>query len=295
MTQQYDITFVGHVCFDEIVPFEGQTYQQAGSAVLCGVLAAVRTGRRIAAVVKVAPTDAAAFGAMEQAGAAVFAVPAAETTFMRVIHPSADVDVRQMFQVRSAGPFTPAEVPALATRHTHLAGVTDQEFTLELIAALRQRGGTLSADLQSFVRQVDPSDRQIHFRDVAAKREIVSQLDSVKLDVVEAKLLTGSDDLEAAAIEIASWGCPEVVVTHSAGVLARAGGRTHYEKFSNRSTVGRTGRGDTTFAAYLSWRLENDVAASLKFAAALVSVKMETPGPFSGTLDEVLTRMAQCH
>jgi hypothetical protein len=29
----------------------------------------------------------------------------------------------------------------------------------------------------------------------------------------------------------------------------------------------------------------------LKFAAALVSIKMETPGPFSGTLADVMARM----
>jgi len=33
------------------------------------------------------------------------------------------------------------------------------------------------------------------------------------------------------------------------------------------------------------------VAESLKFAAALVSIKMETPGPFQGTLADVLARM----
>jgi len=75
------------------------------------------------------------------------------------------------------------------------------------------------------------------------------------------------------------------------GALARARGETFYEKFSNHSVVGRTGRGDTMFAAYLARRLDHDVASSLKFAAALVSIKMETPGPFNGTLDDVLVRM----
>jgi sugar/nucleoside kinase (ribokinase family) len=41
--------------------------------------------------------------------------------------------------------------------------------------------------------------------------------------------------------------------------------------------------------------LDHDVAESLKFAAALVSIKMETPGPFSGTLEEVYTRIKEKH
>jgi hypothetical protein len=38
-------------------------------------------------------------------------------------------------------------------------------------------------------------------------------------------------------------------------------------------------------------RLDHGPAESLKFAAAMVSIKMETPGPFKGTLADVLARM----
>jgi sugar/nucleoside kinase (ribokinase family) len=150
-------------------------------------------------------------------------------------------------------------------------------------------------DLQSFVRQVDPVTREIKFGDVQDKETIVSLMDKVKLDIVEAKILTGTDDLEEAGVRIESWGCPEVLITQAQGVLARVNGRTYYAKFSNRSVVGRTGRGDTTFAAYLSWRLEHGVEESLRFAAALVSLKMESPGPFQGTLDEVVKRIEEKH
>ena len=97
--------------------------------------------------------------------------------------------------------------------------------------------------------------------------------------------------LEQAALTFERWGCTEVLITQAEGVLARVQGQTHYERFANRSVVGRTGRGDTTFGGYLAWRLEHNVEESLKFAAALVSIKMETAGPFQGTLDDVLKRM----
>jgi sugar/nucleoside kinase (ribokinase family) len=120
-------------------------------------------------------------------------------------------------------------------------------------------------------------------------------MDKLKLDVVEARILTGTEDLEKAGIMVESWGCPETLITHSQGVLARVKGKTYYEKFSNSNVSGRTGRGDTTFAAYLSWRLSHDVRESLKFAAALVSIKMETPGPFKGTLEDVAQRLSEKH
>ena len=166
---------------------------------------------------------------------------------------------------------------------------------MPLIQGLKARGYSLSADMQSFVRHVTPVTKDIEYSDVANKKEIAAMMDKLKLDIVEAKILTGTDDLEKAGIIVESWGCPEVMITHAEGVLARVNGVTYYEKFSNSNMSGRTGRGDTTFSAYLSWRLDNDPKESLKFAAALVSIKMETPGPFNGTLEEVLIRLKEKH
>jgi sugar/nucleoside kinase (ribokinase family) len=58
-----------------------------------------------------------------------------------------------------------------------------------------------------------------------------------------------------------------------------------------RSNEGRTGRGDTTFGAYLARRLDHSIEESLRFAAAVVSIKMESPGPFRGSIEDVLARM----
>ena len=114
----------------------------------------------------------------------------------------------------------------------------------------------------------------------------------VKLDVVEARVAYRHRRPGAGGQRYSkSWGCPETVITRADGVLARVNGKTYWETFSNRSASGRTGRGDTTFAAYMARRLDHDLAESLKFAAALVSIKMEKPGPFDGTLDDVLERM----
>jgi sugar/nucleoside kinase (ribokinase family) len=248
-------------------------------------------GKEVAVVTRMAPKDVHILEPLQKEGVAVWVIPSSETTYMKVIHPSADVDDRQMVQLASAGMFSISDLPQLDARCVHLAGITDQEFDLAFIRGLKENGYRLSADMQSFVRQVQPVSHQIAFQDVPAKVEIVRQLEMVKLDGVEAKVLTGTDDLAQAAQIIEAWGCPEVVITQSDGVLARVNGQTFYEKLSNASVVGRTGRGDTTFAAYLARRLDHAPAEAVKFAAALVSIKMETPGPFAGTLDDVLARM----
>jgi sugar/nucleoside kinase (ribokinase family) len=286
----FDITFVGHMAFDDVEPFNGPVYLKPGSAVLCGAMAAVRAGARTAVVTRMSVEDAWTLDPMQAAGVEILLLPAPQTTYIKVIHPTADVDVRTLTQMHSAGFFHAGEFPSIKTRWIHLAGISDQEFDLAFIHFLLSQDSKLSADMQSFVRQVDAKGR-IQFRDVPSKLEIIPLLDAVKLDVVEAEILTGTRDLEQAAKMVESWGCPEVVVTQADGVLARVNGRTYYENFTNRSVVGRTGRGDTTFGGYLAWRLEHAPEEALKFAAALVSIKMETPGPFQGTLEDVLLRM----
>jgi sugar/nucleoside kinase (ribokinase family) len=295
MTKHYDITFVGHMCYDEIIPFGGEPHIAPGSAVLCGAMVAPRVGKKVAAVVKMAKEDEAILKPMQDVGVDTFVIPSAETTYSRVFHYSANVDERKLTLVKSAGFISIKDVPKLDSSCVHLAGISDTEFDMPLMKGLKARGYSLSADMQSFVRHVNPSNREIEFSDVANKKDIAAMMDKLKLDIVEAKILTGTDDLEKAAVMVESWGCPEVMITHSQGVLARVKGKTHYEKFSNSNVTGRTGRGDTTFSAYLAWRLDHDPAASLKFAAALVSIKMETPGPFKGTLDDVLKRIEEKH
>ena len=291
----YDLMFVGHMCYDEIIPFRGTPVVAPGSAVLCGAMVAARVGKRVAAVVRMSPQDEHILGPMREAGVDTYLIPSEVTTYSRVLHESENVDERKLTLVRSAGLFAIDQVPRLSAKCVHLAGISDSEFDMDLIRGLRARGYSLSADMQSFVRQVNPTTREIAFADVKDKRDIVGLMDKVKLDLVEARILTGTDDLEQAALMGETWGCPEVMITHAQGVLARVRGKTYYERFSNRSVVGRTGRGDTTFAAYLSWRLDRGVEEYLRFAAALVSIKMETPGPFRGTLEEVMHRIRERH
>jgi sugar/nucleoside kinase (ribokinase family) len=296
MSKKYDITFVGHMCYDEIKHFGQEPKVAPGSAVLCGAMVAARVGKKVAAVVKMSPDDEEILQPMKDIGIDTFLIPAAETSYNRVVHESENMDERTMTLIKSAGLIDIRDVPELDSTCVHLAGISDTEFDMALMKGLKSRNyPSLSVDMQSFVRHIDPVTKNHEYSDVADKKEIAAMMDKLKLDVLEAKLLTGTDDLEKAAVIIESWGCSDIMITQSEGVLARVDGKTYYEKFSNSNVSGRTGRGDTTFVAYLSHRLDHGIAESLKFAAALVSIKMETPGPFSGTLKEVYKRIEEKH
>lgn len=201
------------------------------------------------------------------------------------------MSMREMILKHNSGAFRIEDFPDIESTCVHLAGISSSEFTLEFMKGLKDKGYNISVDLQSFVRQAHPVTRSVSYSDDPRKQEIVALMSKVKLDVVEGEILTGSNDLERAAKIVSSWGCPEVLITKGEGVLGVIDGAVKFEKFSNKSVVGRTGRGDTTFAAYLSARLDKDPDWSLKFAASLVSLKMEKVGPYSGNLKDALDRM----
>jgi len=81
------------------------------------------------------------------------------------------------------------------------------------------------------------------------------------------------------------------MITHSSEVILYNGKRMFRAPFNPGNLSGRTGRGDTCFISYVSWRLTHGIEESLRYAAALTSIKMEKPGPFLGTQEEVLARM----
>ena len=291
--QPFDITFVGHVCYDELTPFGGTTVVRPGSAVLCGAAVAARIGMRTACVTRMNPRNEDVLRSLRDLGVQVFLTPTDVTTISQVVHRSENVDERDISVKQDAGYFTLRDIPPkLATRVLHLAGVSNHEFTLEFVRDLRQAGFSLSLDMQSFVRVIGP-DRRIAFSDVPEKQDLAALLDFVKLDVVEAELLTGTRDLAKAARQFAAWGAREVLLTEQSGATLLAEGRMYRAPFTNRTQIGRTGRGDTTMSAYLCRRQTHPPLAALQFAAALVSIKMEQPGPFTGTLRDVEERLAR--
>jgi len=290
---RYDLVFMGHVTIDEIEAKEGSAHGVPGGAPYFGAFAACWSKKKIAVVTRMAEKDAYILEPLRAAGIDVYLQPVPSTTHMRVVHPTGNVDDRLMVQTQNAGFFANADMPPLEAHLIHLGALTDREFTIGFMRQLKQRGFRLSVDMQNFVRQVDTQTGVVHFRDVPDKKEIVGLADIVKLDIIEAKVLTGTRDMEEAARLVEEWGAPESILTCSDGAFARYRGKTHFEKFSNTSSQGRTGRGDTTMGAYLARRTDHSVQESLGFAVALASIKMETPGPFRAPLEEVLKRLRE--
>ena len=281
-TLSYDLVFAGNIAFDEIHPFGGETHTLFGSAVYFAAMAASWSDKKIAMVARMAERDTHLLDPIRRTGIAVHISPSAETSRHRAVHLTENVDEREVLQLKSAGHFTMADLPAMEPTLVHLASVTDADFTVDFIRELRKHGFSCAVDMQGFVRQVERHGGRVSYADVAAKQEIARMAGSIKLDVLEALYLTGTADQERAAMQFEDWGTSETMVTSAEGVLVRHRGESYRERFTNRSVAGRTGRGDSVFGSYLARRLDHGVADSLRFAAALASLKVETPGRFRG-------------
>ena len=88
-------------------------------------------------------------------------------------------------------------------------------------------------------------------------------------------------------IRIKAPGAKEVIITHNTEVIVYDGKDFYSVPIRARNLSGRTGRGDTTFAAYMTERLTHSIEHSLLYATATVSIKMETPGPYKGTRADI--------
>lgn len=287
---RYDIVFAGNMAVGTIVPFRGSPFVERGCPAFFGPIAASCVKGRIATITRITDDDEGFLGPLKAAGIDLFLRPG-EITEMRIVFPTANVDERQVFLIKGSGCFYIQDIPSIEPCLIHLGSVGIQEFPLEFIRALKARGFSVSVDMQSFVLRVGDQANLVHAQDVPEKKEILSVADFVKLDVTEAKALTCTDLPQDQADILEDWGGSEIIITSSQGALVRNNGKTNFTEFTNRNTEGRMGRGDTFMGAYLACRLDHSVDESLPFAAALTSIKMESAGPFKGSIAEVLTRM----
>jgi len=284
MTVNSDIAFVGHYTKDTIVtPQETRTVH--GGAFRYGAYVVAQMGLKAAVVTRLAREDFEAVEELTRLGVEVFAKPTAQSTRLRLVYPTADLDQRSISIESYAGAFTLAEVAPVQARVFHIGASIRGEVPLKIIEALAQKGARISLDVQGFIR-VSQGGKLVH-ANWPEEAQVLKLVDVLKTDGVEAEILTVKKDIKEAAKILADSGPQEIVVTHRDGVLVYAEGRFYEAPFFPKEVRGRTGRGDTCIAAYLGKRLTAPAAEATVWAAALTSLKMEQGGPFRREIGEV--------
>ena len=283
--KKYDLMILGPATRDVNIDYTGEESRIVGGAVTFCTPAAAATGAKVFAAIKAAPED-------EEVGKAFclpeedrILLPSRRTTEMRNQYFTADRERRKASCPAQSDPILPGEIPPVERKMTHLAGLLYGDFPNVLLEALKNQG-SLTADIQGFLRCNE--NGSLVFHDWADKRKYLPYFDILKTDAAEAEILTGFSDRSAAARQLIAWGVPEVLISYNTEMLACDGVQMRVYPVKSRNLSGRTGRGDTVFGSYIAMRvLGADMDEALRYATACVSLKMETPGPFTGTRSDV--------
>jgi len=282
---RYDIVIFGNYTKDTIVSSTG-TRHVDGGGFNYGAHAAAALGLRVAAVTRLAKEDSHVVEHLQRIGVDVFPFFTPSSTHMRLEYPTSNVDERLLTCPVTAGAYTPDQFDNLKARAFLINASTRGEVPLDVVSALREKGGLLVADAQGFVRIINPDNLLVN-APWPERDQVLGQLDVIKADAVEAESLTGEPDIRKAARLLADLGPSEVGRTHRDGILVYAGGQYHEAAFHPETLVGRSGRGDTCIASYIAKRLTSPPEEAIIWSAAVTSLKMESEGPIRREISEV--------
>lgn len=277
-----DVAVLGHFAKDKII-VAGKESIASGGSVYYGALALRRLGLRVAVITRLAREDRPRLAELTAEGIRVYARSSAQTSGIANTYLTPDMDRRLTRPLGFAGRFRLRDLPKFTPRLWLVGPLMAGEVDLRFVQALAATA-PVALDAQGFVRVREGNE--LVFRDWEDKTRGLPLVHYLKVDLAEAEVLTGLSDRHSAAKALESMGAREVVLTHADGVLVRAAGRDYEAPFKPSSLAGRTGRGDTCFAAYLARRRSASPDDACQFAAHITSIKLETPGAFVGLKDD---------
>lgn len=284
--KHYSSAIIGHVTLDTNTDHLDNTVDIVGGAVMYSSASAKALGHTVAAITKVAPKDSSRLDCFLIPKEDIYCISSKKSTTMANKYFTPDKEKRVCRCSEKGDPFTIDDIPELDADIYHLAGLVYGDFNGEMMRVLSNKA-PLAVDVQALLRHVNEEDGSMFFEDWSEKKELLPLITYLKTDAAEAEILTGLTDRFEAAKLLHSWGAKEVCITHNTKVLAYDGRDFFTCPIRARNLSGRTGRGDTTFAAYINERLSHSIKDSLLTATATVSLKMETPGPLDCTRGDI--------
>jgi sugar/nucleoside kinase (ribokinase family) len=281
---RYDVLYIGNYTKDTIVSPAG-TRIVDGGAVNYAAHAAARLGKKVAVVTRLSKEDDHVVESLTRAGIDCYATYTPASTLLKLEYPTADPDIRTLSVTSTAGSITPGEVEQVEARAAVIGSSLRGEVGMDVIRALKKKGMPVAADMQGFVRVLRGTG--LAYEPWEEMASTLALIDVVKSDAVEAEFLTGETDIHRAARFYASMGPREIVLTHRDGLLVYADGKSYEMGFHAQRLDGRSGRGDTCIGTYMAMRLTMEPREAGIWAAAVTSLKMEEPGPYRRSRQDV--------
>lgn len=236
-------------------------------------------------VTSLAPSEYSSVDELTGKGLNVEIIPSKKTVYFENSY-GINQNNRTQRVLAKADPFTVEKIQHIEAKIFHLGSLLSDDFSLDVIKYLSKKG-ILSVDAQGYLREV--RGENVYPIDWCEKKEALKYVHILKVNEHEVKVLTGLDDYQAAARQLAEWGVKEVLLTlGSEGSIIYAENSFYYiPAYPPKEVVDATGCGDTYMLGYLYMRNKGvSYEEAGCFAAALSTVKLEKSGPFSGTEED---------
>jgi len=282
-----DIVILGHIAKD-IIEIDGKSHDSLGGAVYYGGVAGSHMGLKITVITRLNEVDFVILNVFKKNGISYYAYPSEQTSGLKNIYSSKNMEYRDYEPLGFAGLFRKEEIPEINTKFFVIGPIIAGEVDLELLEYVKSKyPRNLCLDIQGFMRFRE--DGRVFYSTLSQKekKQTISNINVLKLDQTEAEILTNQKTIASAAKNLIQFGAKEILITHERGISIFTLTKSFFFPWKNTSSMGRTGRGDTAFISYLGSRITKDPEQSLKFAAALTSLKLEAPGPFNLPLYQV--------
>ncbi len=276
---------VGHVSRD-IVRVGEETTEMPGGTAFYASLAMNSLGASVAVVTKVAPEDGYLLDQIRGDDVTVFTGETGRTTVFENVYPDS-LTTRTQRVAAIATPFTLNDVTDIIDVSGDAAGayllgpLTAGDLPLAVVAALAKRA-PLSLEAQGYMRAAFPSDEPVRFAAWPEMADVLSLVTCLKVDEVEAGVLTGEGEPARMAARLAEYGPTEVIVTAGArGSLVWYQGRTYpIAACPVARPVDPTGCGDTYIAGYIVARWRGRTPEEAGHAGAVAAAaKLAVHGP----------------
>ena len=286
-SESADIVILGHIAKD-IIEIDGKSHDSLGGAVYYGGVAGSHMGLKITVITRLNEVDFDILNVFKKNGISYYAYPSEQTSGLKNIYSSKNMEYRDYEPLGFAGIFRKEEIPEINTKFFVIGPIIAGEVDLELLEYVKSKyPRNLCLDIQGFMRFRE--DGRVFYSTLSQKekKQTISNINVLKLDQTEAEILTNQKTIASAAKNLIQFGAKEILITHERGISIFTLTKSFFFPWKNTSSMGRTGRGDTAFISYLGSRITKDPEQSLKFAAALTSLKLEAPGPFNLPLYQV--------
>lgn len=271
-----DMVIIGHVSRDVIVVDQGEQEELGGAAYFAS-FAAKPAGIKLLVITKLSLRDYTLLDDFWAHGIPVLPIVCRRTTAMIDRFNRADGYKRTSQIISRAAPFRLSDIPVQSATIYYLGALMSGEISAALLEALASRG-KVALDVQGMLRI--QRGRSLVMRDWKHKERYLSRVNFLKADMDEARLLTGDRSTEKIIQRIHDWGVAELIITENGGVTVSDGTDTHFRPFEHYEIAARSGRGDTCFASFLSYRLSHTIEEAVEYCQKITNLKLRSPGPY---------------